>query len=244
MLAGGRGESLTGQTLGPYEIVEELGAGGMGVVYRARGTKLGRGVALKLLLPEYTRDADRLRRFEREARHASSLNHPNIITVYEIGSEGGTYFIVTELVEGETLRRRLAHGPMPISEALGVAAQVADALLAVLCAATLSLFTHFAYGRYFAGGGEAGERGKALSIFRRLEKGKEYVSPGELAILYAALGERERAFASLERAYTTHDLQLQYLGTDPAYDDLRADPRFADLLRRIGLSQPPPPSRA
>lgn len=128
LLCGGRGESFAGQTLGPYEILEELGAGGMGVVYRAQDTKLGRAVALKLFLPEYTWDADRLRRFEREARHASSLNHPNILTVYEIGSEGGTYFIVTELVEGETLRQRLARGPLPSDEALGVAAQIADAL--------------------------------------------------------------------------------------------------------------------
>ena len=132
LLGGGKSlggvESLTGQTLGTYKILEELGAGGMGVVYRALDTKLGRAVALKLLLPEYTRDAARLRRFEIEAKHASSLNHPNILTVYEVGSEGGTYFIVTELVEGETLRQRLARGPLPINEALGVAAQVADAL--------------------------------------------------------------------------------------------------------------------
>jgi serine/threonine protein kinase/TolB-like protein/tetratricopeptide (TPR) repeat protein len=128
LLAGVPGESFTGTTLGPYKILEELGAGGMGVVYRALDTKLGRTVALKLLPPDYTRDADRLRRFEREAKHASSLNHPNILTIFEIGSEGGTYFIVTELIEGETLRQLLTRGPLPVVEALGVAAQVADAL--------------------------------------------------------------------------------------------------------------------
>ena len=89
---------------------------------------------------------------------------------------------------------------------------------------------------------KTGERRKAQAILKRLEQSEEYVSPGELAILYAALGEREQAFASLERAYAAHDLQLQYLGTDPAYDDLRADPRLTALLRRIGLPQTPPPS--
>ncbi len=83
----------------------------------------------------------------------------------------------------------------------------------------------------------AGEREKALGILKRLGKGGEYVSPGELAILYAALGERERALASLERAYNEHDLQLQYLKVDPAYDPLRSDPRFRDLVRRVGLPQ-------
>ncbi|MET0645313.1 MAG: protein kinase [Pyrinomonadaceae bacterium] len=128
LLAGGLSESFTGQTLGPYQILEELGAGGMGVVYRALDMKLGRTVALKLLPLNYTRDADRLRRFEREAKHASSLNHPNILTIFEIGSEDGTYFIVTELIEGETLRQLLTRGPLPVVEALGIATQIADAL--------------------------------------------------------------------------------------------------------------------
>ena len=82
---------------------------------------------------------------------------------------------------------------------------------------------------------KAGEREKAQAILKRLQTSKEYVSPGELAILYASLGEREQAFASLEKAYAAHDLQLQYLGVDPAYDSLRGDPRFQDLLRRVGL---------
>jgi tetratricopeptide (TPR) repeat protein len=72
-------------------------------------------------------------------------------------------------------------------------------------------------------------------ILKQIQTSKEYVSPGELAILYAALGEREKAFASLEKAFSEHDLQLQYLGTDPAFDPLRSDPRFHDLLRRVGL---------
>jgi serine/threonine protein kinase/Flp pilus assembly protein TadD len=119
---------LVGRRLGPYEILGELGAGGMGVVYRATDTRLGRAVALKLLPAEFTGDAERLRRFEAEARHASSLNHPNILTVYDIGAEGDTHFIATELVEGETLRSRLSRGPLPADEAVRVAAQIADAL--------------------------------------------------------------------------------------------------------------------
>jgi TolB-like protein/DNA-binding winged helix-turn-helix (wHTH) protein/Flp pilus assembly protein TadD len=84
---------------------------------------------------------------------------------------------------------------------------------------------------------KAGEREKAQAILKRLQTSKEYVSPGELAVLYAALGEREQAFASLERAYAAHDLQLQYLGVDPPFDSLRSDPRFQDLVRRVGLPQ-------
>jgi len=84
---------------------------------------------------------------------------------------------------------------------------------------------------------KAGEREKAQAILKRLQTSKEYVSPGELAVLYAALGEREQAFASLERAYAAHDLQLQYLGVDPPFDSLRSDPHFQDLARRVGLPQ-------
>ena len=82
-----------------------------------------------------------------------------------------------------------------------------------------------------------GEREKALEILKRLRASKEYVSPGELAILYAALGEREAAFASLEKAYAEHDSQLQYIKVDPAFDSLRDDARFQDLLRRVGFPQ-------
>ncbi len=82
---------------------------------------------------------------------------------------------------------------------------------------------------------KSGEREKAQAIRKQLNTSKEYVSPAELAILYAAVGEREEAFASLEKSFAAHDLQLQYLGVDPAFDPIRADPRFQDLLLRIGL---------
>jgi hypothetical protein len=117
-----------GTRLGPYEILAPLGAGGMGEVYRARDTRLGRDVALKILPPEFLLERDRLARFEQEARAASALNHPNIVTVYEIGREGDTPFIALELVEGQTLRRIAAQGPLAIPKVLALMVPVADGL--------------------------------------------------------------------------------------------------------------------
>ncbi len=111
-----------------YEILSLIGRGGMGEVYVALDTRLGRKIALKLLPAEYTRDADRVRRFEQEAKAASALNHPNILTIHEVGSVEGTLFIATELVEGQTLREALAHERFTVDKALGVAVQVASAL--------------------------------------------------------------------------------------------------------------------
>ena len=120
----------TGKTLGTYRILSVLGRGGMGEVYLAEDVRLGRKVALKFLPETYTSDEDRMRRFEREARAASALNHPNILTIYEVGSFENRQFIATEYVEGETLRQRQAHSPLKINEALDVAMQVASALSA------------------------------------------------------------------------------------------------------------------
>src|SRR5512140_1686846 len=99
-----------GTRLGTYEIVAPLGAGGMGEVYRARDTRLDRDVALKVLPGALADDAERRRRFEQEARHASALNHPNIVAIHDVGNEGATYFVVMELVEGESLRALLQRG--------------------------------------------------------------------------------------------------------------------------------------
>ncbi|MFI5118334.1 MAG: protein kinase, partial [Terriglobales bacterium] len=118
----------SGTKLGAYEIVAPLGAGGMGEVYRARDTKLGRDVALKLLPPLFTADADRVARFEREARLLASLNHPHIGAIYGFEEAGNAPALVLELVEGDTLDDRLRRGPLPLSEALTVAQQIADAL--------------------------------------------------------------------------------------------------------------------
>ncbi|HKF42724.1 MAG TPA: protein kinase [Thermoanaerobaculia bacterium] len=114
--------------LGPYEIRGALGAGGMGEVYRARDTRLERDVAIKLLSEEVASDRNRLRRFEKEARAASSLNHPNIVTIHSVEESDSASFIVMELVEGKTLRDRLAGGPLPARKLLEIGAQIADGL--------------------------------------------------------------------------------------------------------------------
>ncbi len=117
-----------GTRVGPYEILAPLGAGGMGEVYRARDSRLGRDVAIKVLPSAVSADTDRLKRFEKEARAASSLNHPNIVTVFDIGESAGVPFIAMEMVEGQTLRDVLAEGPLPTKRLLAVAAQVTDGL--------------------------------------------------------------------------------------------------------------------
>jgi Tol biopolymer transport system component len=119
-----------GKRLGPYEIVSPLGAGGMGEVYRARDPRLGREVAVKVLPASFSQDPDRLRRFEHEARAAGALNHPNITAVYDIGSHEGSPYVVTELLEGETLRSRLAPGALSTRKALDYAIQIARGLAA------------------------------------------------------------------------------------------------------------------
>jgi len=119
-----------GQTIGHYEIRAYIGAGGMGEVYLAQDIRLKRSVALKLLPAAFAAEQNRLRRFEHEARAASALNHPNILTVYEIGHAGETHFIATEYIDGETLRQRIARGSMKTLEILEIATQVAAALAA------------------------------------------------------------------------------------------------------------------
>ena len=116
--------------LGPYEILCPLGAGGMGEVYKARDTRLGRDVAVKVLPAEFTADPERLRRFEQEARAAAALNHPNILVLHDMGTHEGSPFIVTELLEGATLRERLRGGPLLLANAVDFGLQIAKGLAA------------------------------------------------------------------------------------------------------------------
>jgi len=125
-----KNEVRAGQRIGDYEIISFISRGGMGEVYAAQDKRLNRKVALKLLPTSFTRDDDRLRRFDQEARAASALNHPNIITIYEIFQVGSTHAIATEFVEGETLRDRLLQSPIGLNEALHISIQIADALAA------------------------------------------------------------------------------------------------------------------
>ena len=120
--------SLVGKQYGSYRILSLLGAGGMGEVYRARDSKLGREVAIKTLTPEFARDPDRIARFQREAKLLASLNHPNIAAIHGLEESGGTNFLVLELVEGETLADRIKAGPIPVEESLKLALQIAEAL--------------------------------------------------------------------------------------------------------------------
>lgn len=130
LLAGRDAELTAGQAVGPYKIVSLLGEGGMGEVYLAQDIRLGRQVALKRLPAQFTLDAERVRRFEQEARAASALNHPNIVTIHEIGHSNSQHFITTEFVDGETLRQHMANVPMKLDEVLDIATQVASALAA------------------------------------------------------------------------------------------------------------------
>ncbi|HEY6843059.1 MAG TPA: serine/threonine-protein kinase, partial [Thermoanaerobaculia bacterium] len=120
----------TGSRLGPYEISAPIGAGGMGEVYSARDTRLGREVAVKVLPHELTNDRDRLTRFEREARSASALNHPNIVTIHDFTSDDGDAWLVMELIRGESLRDAISRGPMALKKTIALATGIAEGLAA------------------------------------------------------------------------------------------------------------------
>src|SRR2546427_8427277 len=128
IIENGEADLLVGKTIGHYKISERIGTGGMGDVYLAPDMTAGRKAALKLLPMRFTGDAERLKRFQQEAHAVVGLNHPNILTVYEIGEDHATHYIASELIEGETLRQRLARGRIELSEVVDVAIQVASAL--------------------------------------------------------------------------------------------------------------------
>src|SRR5438132_3425133 len=130
IIENGQADLVVGRTIGHYKISKRIGTGGMGEVYLATDMTAGRKAALKLLPERVSGDAERLKRFEQEARALVGLNHPNILTIYEIGEDDSTHYIASELIEGETLRQRLMRGRMELSEAIDVAIQVASALAA------------------------------------------------------------------------------------------------------------------
>jgi serine/threonine protein kinase len=130
IIQNGERDSLIGHTIGHYKISEPIGTGGMGEVYLATDVTSGRKAALKLLPTRFAHDTERLKRFQQEAHAVVALNHPNILTIYEIGEDHSTHYIVSELIEGETLRQHLTHGGLELSEAVDVAIQVASAIAA------------------------------------------------------------------------------------------------------------------
>ena len=119
---------MKGKSISHYRVTAKLGAGGMGVVYRATDTKLGREVALKVLPPVFANDSQRMARFKREAHVLASLNHPNIASIYGLEESDGVHCLVLELVEGPTLAERIQEGAVPLEEALTIATQIAEAL--------------------------------------------------------------------------------------------------------------------
>ena len=116
----------SGTRLGPYQIVERIGAGGMGEVYRARDPRLGRDVAIKVIAPSRVSSPDAIARFESEARAIAAVSHPHIVAIYDVGTDDGRLYLVEELCEGETLRERLDRGPIPWRKAVDIGAAIAS----------------------------------------------------------------------------------------------------------------------
>ncbi len=217
-----------GQILSRYRLVEKIGEGGMGVVWKALDTELNRHVAVKILPQELTADAERRLRFKREARTAASLSHPNIAVIHEAGEHGGTPFLVMELVEGKNLRARTAY------EA------AREILEGEVQARPDDHWPHAYLGLALAG---LGRREEAI---RRGTRAVELCPISEdawgcpdtllkLALIYTRLGEHEAALDELERLLSIpSESSIQYVRLNPLYRPLLDHPRFEELERRFG----------
>ena len=175
-----------GARIGPYEIVGRLGAGGMGEVFRARDARLGRDVALKVLPPELANDAARRARFEQEARAAAALNHANIMAVYDIGTDNGVGYMVTELVSGETLEAMLERGPVPVRKLLDIAVQIAEGM----ACAHAARITH-----------------RDLKPANIMITGPESGQPGRVKILDFGLAKQAATIAATEETVAMHQTE-------------------------------------
>ena len=216
-----------GSRLGPYEIVAALGAGGMGEVYRARDSRLGREVAVKVLPGDLSTDQDRVRRFEQEARSASALDHPNIITIYDIGSADSTLYIAMQYVEGKTLRELLSSGPLPTKKVLEISVQIAEGLAKA----------HAAGIKTTCASGRSRPRPEVIQPLPR--PGRQSLSAGEMCSWGPEEPGRERAPRPAARE-PQQALELRSASTRPNPRSLRSSPRSPGgppALRRC--SSPP-----
>ncbi len=197
-----------GKQFGHYKIHSPIGAGGMGEVFLAEDAELERLVALKILPDEFSDDAERLRRFVQEAKGASSLNHPNILTIYEIGAADHRRFTASEFISGETLRQKIRH--LSVSETLDIAVQIVSALEAA----------H-----------EAG------IVHRDIKPENMMIRPYHIALFYNGLGESKETLNWLERGFEQREPRLVFLKVEPKWNNLRDDLRFQELLRKVGFPQ-------
>jgi serine/threonine protein kinase len=250
LLIDGASGALRGRFIGHYRLLSLLGRGGMGEVYLAADTRLGREVALKLLPPEFANDPERVKRFEREARIASSLNHPNILTIYEIGRDGEAIFIATEFVKGETLRRRLADGAIDPAEAVDVAVQMASALEAAHSAGIIHrdikpenvMLRPDGYVKVLDFGlAKPVEVGLAPSGYSSMPTCDSYeTAPGALIGTFRYMSPEQARGQSLDRRSDLWSLGAVF------YEMLSGSPPFggetpSDIIAAILTREPPPP---